>query len=87
MDWLLSSCYIHIFKNWEKSSSGSLLSTAMVYYLVYFSFFVFGYFTPSENIDAMTNILIFSLSGIFTVVVFGAAFLSVARTLNKKDYS
>ena len=55
----------------------------MVYYLVYFPFFVFGYFTPSENIDAITNILIFSLSGIFTGVVFGAAFLSVARTLNK----
>ena len=61
----------------------SIMSTAMVYYLVYFPFFVFGYFTPSDNVDAMTNILIFSLSGIFTGVVFGAAFLSVARTLNK----
>ena len=65
------------FKFW------SIIGTAMVYYLVYFPFFVFGYFTPSENIDAITNILIFSLSGIFTGVVFGAAFLSVARTLNK----
>jgi hypothetical protein len=62
----------------------SIMCTAMVYYLVSFPFFVLGYFTPSDNIDAMTNILIFSLSGIFTGVIFGAAFLSVARILNKK---
>jgi hypothetical protein len=42
-----------------------------------------GYFTLSENMDAMTNILIFSLGGIFTGIIFGAAFLSVARTLRK----
>ncbi|MGA8106008.1 MAG: hypothetical protein WB815_05075, partial [Nitrososphaeraceae archaeon] len=35
--------------------------------------------------DAMTIILIFSLGGIFTGVVFGAAFLSVARTLKKES--
>ena len=62
----------------------SIMSTTMVYYLVSFPFFVLGYFTPSDNVDAMTNIHIFSLSGIFTGVIFGAAFLSVARTLNKK---
>lgn len=57
----------------------------MVYYLTSFPLFVLGYFTPSENTDAMTNILIFSLGGIFTGVVFGAAFLSVARTLKKES--
>jgi hypothetical protein len=31
----------------------------------------------------MTNILIFSLGGIFAGIIFGAAFLSVARTLKK----
>jgi hypothetical protein len=31
----------------------------------------------------MTNILIFSLGGIFTGIIFGAAFLSIARTLRK----
>ena len=50
-----------------------------------FSSFCIGFFSPSENIDAMTNILIFSLGGIFTGIIFGAAFLSVARTLNKKS--
>jgi hypothetical protein len=63
----------------------SIMSTAMIYYLVNFPLFVLGYFSPSENIDAMTNILIFSLGGIFTGIIFGAAFLSVARTLNKKS--
>jgi hypothetical protein len=57
----------------------------MVYYLVSFPLFVLGYFTPSENVDAMINILLFSLGGIFTGVVFGAAFLSVARTLKKES--
>lgn len=32
----------------------------------------------------MTNILIFLLGGIFTGIVFGAAFLSVTRTLQKE---
>jgi hypothetical protein len=62
-----------------------IMGFAMVYYLVYFPLFVLGYFTPSEGIDAMTNILIFSLGGIFTGIIFGAAFLSVARTLQKES--
>jgi hypothetical protein len=33
----------------------------------------------------MTNVLLFSLGGIFTGVVFGAAFLSAARTLKKES--
>ena len=60
------------------------MGAVMVYYLISFPLFVLGYFTPSENTDAMTNILIFSLGGIFTGVVFGSAFLSVARTLKRK---
>jgi hypothetical protein len=59
------------------------MGAAMVYYLVSFPLFVLGYYTPSEEIDAMSNILIFSLGGIFTGILFGAAFLSVARTLQK----
>lgn len=45
------------------------------------SFYTRFFFAPSENSDAMTNILIFSLSAIFTGILFGVAFLSVARTL------
>jgi hypothetical protein len=48
-----------------------------------FPLFVSGYFTPSENVDAMTNILIFSLAGLLSGIIFGAAFYSVARTLRK----
>ncbi len=59
------------------------MGAAMVYYLISFPLFVLGYYTPSEDVDAMTNILIFSLAGIFTGIIFGAAFLSVARTLQK----
>jgi hypothetical protein len=61
----------------------TIMGAAMVYYLVSFPLFVLGYYTPSEDVDAMSNILIFSLGGIFTGIIFGAAFLSVARTLQK----
>ncbi|MGA8105178.1 MAG: hypothetical protein WB815_00890, partial [Nitrososphaeraceae archaeon] len=63
----------------------TVMGAAMVYYLISFPLDDLGYFTPSENVDAMTNILIFSLAAIFTGIVFGAAFLSVARTLQKES--
>ena len=44
----------------------TIMGAAMIYYLISFPLFVLGYFTLSENMDAMTNILIFSLGGIFT---------------------
>jgi hypothetical protein len=60
-----------------------IMSLAMIYYLISFPLFVLGYFTPSENVDAMTNVLTFSFAGIMSGIIFGAAFLSVARTLRK----
>ena len=60
-----------------------IMGVAMIYYLISFPLFVLGYFTPSENVDAMTNVLIFSFAGIMSGIIFGAAFLSVARTLRK----
>jgi hypothetical protein len=62
-----------------------IMGVAMAYYLISFPLFVLGYYTPSENVDAMINILIFSLGGIFTGIIFGAAFLSVARTLQEES--
>ena len=59
----------------------SIMGATMVYYLIQFPLFTLGYFTPSENSNAMTNILIFSLSAIFSGIIFGVAFLSVARIL------
>jgi len=63
------------FKFW------TIMGVTMVYYLITFPLFTLGYFTPSENSNAMTNILIFSLSAVFTGILFGVTFLSVARTL------
>jgi hypothetical protein len=60
-----------------------IMGVAMVYYLIEFPLFVLGYFTPSEDTDAMTNILIFSTAALLSGIIFGAAFLSVARTLRK----
>lgn len=62
-----------------------VMGATMLYYLLEFPLFVLGYFTPSENVDAMTNVLIFSFAAILTGIIFGAAFLSVARTLQKES--
>lgn len=59
----------------------TIMAAAMLYYIIQFPLFVLGYYDPSEGENAMTNILIFSMSAVFTGIVFGAAFLSVARTL------
>jgi hypothetical protein len=58
-----------------------MMSSPMIYYLIEFPLFTLGLFTPSEDSNAMTNILIFSLSSIFAGILFGVAFLSIARTL------
>jgi hypothetical protein len=60
-----------------------VMGVAMVYYLIEYPLFVLGYFTPSEDTDAMTNILIFSMAALLSGIIFGAAFLSVANTLGK----
>jgi hypothetical protein len=54
----------------------------MIYYLINFPLFVLGFFNP-ENVYAMTNILIFNFAAIFTGIIFGVAFLSVAKILKK----
>ena len=58
-----------------------MMGAPMVYYLIEFPLFSLGIFTPSEDSNAMTNILIFSLSAITAGILFGVAFLSIARTL------
>src|SRR6476646_6225865 len=58
-----------------------MMGAPMIYYLIEFPLFSLGFFTPSEDSNAMTNILIFSLSAIFAGILFGVAFLSIARTL------
>jgi hypothetical protein len=60
-----------------------IMGAVLVYYLIEYPLFVLGYFTPSEDTDAMTNILIFSTGALLSGIIFGAAFLSVARTLRK----
>ncbi len=64
----------------------------MVYYLISYPLFVLGYLTPAgeSDIDVMNNILIIGIGSIFSGIIFGVAFLSVARTLEKgsalRDY-
>lgn len=70
----------------------AIMGSAMVYYLIDFPLFVLGYFTPTGESDAevMNNILIFGIAAVLSGIIFGAAFLSIARTLQKgsalRDY-
>ena len=63
------------------------MGVAMAYYLIEFPLFVLGYFTTSENVDAMTNIIIFSLAGIFTGVVFGRSIFVSSKNSAKREHS
>jgi hypothetical protein len=76
--------YPHV-KKFGKIKFWIIMGAAMIYYLISFPLFVLGYYTPSADVDAMANILIFSLGGVFTGIVFGAAFLSVSRTLQQES--
>ena len=70
----------------------SSMGFALVYYLISYPLFVLRYFTPSGETDTkvMNNILVVSMSSIVTGIIFGAAFLSIARTLRRgtaiRDY-
>jgi hypothetical protein len=84
LTWIGTIKLLHPYiKKLGKTKFWTIMGAAMLYYLISFPLFVLGYYNPSENVDAMTNILIFSLGGIFTGIIFGAAFLSIARTLRK----
>jgi hypothetical protein len=63
----------------------AIMGSAMVYYLIQYPLFILGYFTPTEetDLDAMNNILIFAIASVLSGIIFGVAFLSVARTLKK----
>ena len=63
------------------------MGVTMIYYLIAFPLFVLGYYTPSESVDAMTNLLIFSLAGLLTGIVsyLERLFCLSARTLQKES--
>jgi hypothetical protein len=70
-------------KRFGKAKFWAVMGFAVFYHTIQIPLFELGWYTPSENSDAMTNILIFSVVGLFSGIIFGAAFLSVARTLPK----
>jgi hypothetical protein len=57
----------------------------MVYYLASVPLFVLGYFNPTgeTDVDVMNSILIFSVGAVLSGILFGTAFLSIARTLKQ----
>jgi hypothetical protein len=81
---LLLRPYIHRI---GKVKFYAIMGAAMVYYLIEFPLFTLGYFTPTEETEqqVMNNILIFGIASVLTGIIFGVAFLAVARTLRKDN--
>ena len=54
-------------------------------YLISYPLYILGFFSPTGDTDTeiMNNILIVSTASIFAGLVFGAAFLSIARTFKR----
>jgi hypothetical protein len=63
----------------------AIMGAAMVYYLIQYPLFVLGIVTPTgeSDVEVMNTILITSIASVFSGIIFGAAFLSIARTLQK----
>jgi hypothetical protein len=63
----------------------AIMGSAMVYYLIQYPLFVLGIVTPTgeSDVEVMNTILITSIASVFSGIIFGAAFLSIARTLQK----
>jgi hypothetical protein len=65
----------------------ALMGAPMAYYFANFPLFVLGYMTPAgeNDLDIMNNIIITGIASVFSGIIFGVAFLSVARTLQKRS--
>jgi hypothetical protein len=63
----------------------TIMGVVMAYYIASVPLFVLGYFNPAGESDVavMDNILIFSVGAVLSGILFGAAFLSIARTLKQ----
>jgi hypothetical protein len=63
----------------------AIMGVVMVYYLASVPLFVLGYFNPTgeTDVDVMNSILIFSVGAVLSGILFGTAFLSIARTLKQ----
>jgi hypothetical protein len=79
---MLLRTYIHSI---GKIKFYAIMGAAMVYYLINYPLFVLGYLTPTgeSDVDVMNSILIAGIASVFSGIIFGVAFLSVARTLQK----
>jgi hypothetical protein len=72
-------------KRFGKAKFWAIMGFALLYHTIQIPLFELGWYTPSEGTDTdiMNNILMFSVVEIFTGIIFGGAFLSIARTLKK----
>ena len=60
-----------------------IMVVSLIYYNIEFPLFVLGYFSPFGDANVFFNILLFSFRGILAGIIFGVAFLSIARTLKR----
>jgi len=68
-------------KRFGRTKFWVIMSLAMVYYLITYPLEVLGLLTYEDTEMSIINNIILGLASVFTGIIFGAAFLSVARTL------
>jgi hypothetical protein len=82
LTWIGVVMLLHPYaKKFGKTKFWTVMGVALFYHTIQIPLFMLGWYSPSENSDAMTNILTSSLLGIFTGIIFATAFLSMARAV------
>ena len=68
-------------KRFGRTKFWVIMATVMAYYLITFPLEVVGLLTYEDSEMSIINNIILGLASVLTGIIFGAAFLSVARTL------
>lgn len=86
LNWIGTVLLLHTYvRRIGKIKFWILMGGILVYYLASFPLNLLGFFVPVgvTDVDVMNNIIVFSVAAIFAGILFGIAFLSIARTLDK----
>jgi hypothetical protein len=86
LNWIGTVLLLHTYvQRIGKIKFWILMVGILSYYVASFPLNLLGFFVPEgvTDLDVMNNVIIFSVAAIFAGILFGIAFLSIARTLDK----
>ena len=86
LNWIGTVLLLHTYvQRIGKIKFWILMVGILSYYVASFPLNLVGFFVPEgvTDLDVMNNVIFFSVAAIFAGILFGIAFLSIARTLDK----